>query len=251
MIHGSLSTEQGNLSIWESGSTSRPGCINQDQWLLHEWDGQLRCAVIDGVTPTQSAPSFHAADSATYAGSVIRSCLRSPLPLQSALELANDRIHRPDLHVRDRPAASVVAVDIRPGSVSLVAAADGEAWILTDGIWTQIFDEDMLGEGVRQRLTDWIRQHPRSTLAERQGAEAEIVGVPEDWAYPPIGRFAHTLTRSYESALPQALILASDGAGLSAERCSTLDDWLPRLEQQDHVDDFAVIRFLTQETHDR
>lgn len=219
----------------------------QDSWLV--WplppDG-LRLAVIDGVTPWR-ARSYVGVDAATYAAGLTRVALSSRAPLGEAMRAANSALYDPGVAVsRSAAMAAVAGVDLRVLDGHLVAsaaaAADCEAWVLgVEGDWRLLAGGRGVTATARARWLSWLGDHPQADFDERIEAESAGLADRDAWTSTALGRFPEPLIEEAAADRVVSLVLASDGARLSAEALSDLPAHLDAVMGASERDDVTVI----------
>lgn len=103
----------------------------------------------------------------------------------------------------------------------------------------------MLCPDARRELNAWLDAHPGCTPDEQYQAEEDILGDEDMWRTAALGRFASPLLCSARVGRAEELVLATDGARLSAERVANLPTWLAELrdwERREFVARAAVKR---------
>lgn len=247
------------VDIWYAAG-SYPGG-GEDAWLLDPNPDRLRVAAVDGITPTERTAKPVGASGAAFAAAVTVAALRGPgRSLRAALAAAHDQLHDPAVvRSRDQMMAAAVAADITgvvAGDLqgSLVNVCDTEAWGQVGGRWEQLAEPDSVTAETRQRqhgeLELW-RARPGPFDWEGWFLEEDRrAGRVDAWDAPPLGRFRPEPV-PYETFLPDGctqLVVATDGARLTAERVADLDRWVRELRATERDDDVlwhgdvAVIR---------
>lgn len=226
MISGALRTERWLVETWEA--PSRPGLNSADHWLVApRADGSLRVAVADGVTPTRATPGALGLSGDVYGACLVLAAMRADAPLERCAERANAELHRPGLPGRDQPQATFVAADLDPGGdVRLVRGGDCEAWAEREDGWDALLNGEILEPDVRERLLVERRAEPRAGHDRVAAIERELLREPAGWLTSPPGRFAEPRLEAVAAPELSSLVLATDGARLTAERLEILDDWL-------------------------
>jgi hypothetical protein len=219
------------IETWEQPSGD---AASQDAQLIWPDPGapRLRVAVLDGVTPTRRCRSVVGVAGPMYAAAVARLALqRSGSGLADSLLAANRHLHDRALgRSRDQAQTCVTAADVfADGRVELVRAGDCEAWARTAGSWVPLGYGTALIPAVEATWEDWQGRNAHVSRDERHDAEERFLGRPEAWTSTALGRFARPVIRSFSLAGVTELVLASDGARLSAEVLDQLPEWIDGL----------------------
>ena len=240
------------IEVW-SERTPAPHAT-QDAWLVDPRSGALRLAVVDGCTPMAGSAETVSVDSAIWAASVVRCALHSWRPAEECLLAANAFLCDLGVEITQaRSQAAAVVADLGEDRLELACAMDCEAWLEGDDGWRQAFPEERLRSDVLAAYEQWKRAHPEASQDELNQFEEELLSSPEAWRTTSVGRFPEPRLLSASLPLPRSLVLASDGARLSAERLPALEQWLAGLREWEerHVgrvaggkthDDVTVLR---------
>jgi hypothetical protein len=219
-----------DLSVW-SERAPKPHA-SQDGWLVDPRENGLRLAVLDGCTPMDSSVRHAGVDGGAWAAAVVRAALLVWQPADRCLVAANRLLCDETVRVSQarNQAAAVVADLGSDGELWFCRAHDCEAWISDAGVWREVFPHNKLQTEALARYEAWKAAHPRASNEQLQTFEEELLGQPEVWHTTAIGRFSEPLLEWADlPVVPEKLVLASDGARLTAERLTDLDGWLARL----------------------
>ena len=221
------------IETWEQPSGE---AASQDAQLLwpHPGAQRLRVAVFDGVTPTRRCRSVAGVAGALYAAAVGRVALqRSSGELADGLLAANRHLHDPTVdRSRDQAQTCVTAADVFPdGRVEVVRAGDCEAWARTAAGWTPLGCGTALAAPVADAWEEWQDRNAEVGRDERHDAEERFLGHPGAWTSTALGRFAQPVIQAFRADGVTELVLASDGARLSAGVLDDLPDWIAGLRR--------------------
>jgi hypothetical protein len=219
--------EAGAWQVWIWEEPSLPGEITADATLVAVMDGHLRLAVAD---PAMTCPDT-TDQMAVQAGQTIRSTLRTHLDLDRALDAAAQHLHDPGRRPRlSNLTATVAAVDLSLHEqwVHARRAGDAEVWVRSSGgEWVSLFPASILTPEARRQFD----AHPGAdlpgagALAHWQ-AHLDVLEDPSQWTWPPLG-FEYPARIQSKALWPvQELIVATDGACLTPQRCADLHSWL-------------------------
>jgi hypothetical protein len=220
------------VESWEQAS-GRSG--SQDAKLV--WPDPtlgLRVAVLDGVTPSLRCRTVAGVDGAMYAAAIVRLALqRTGGALDECVLAANRHLHDPGLaRSRDQTQACVTAADLSPdGHVELVRAGDCEAWARTEHGWVSFGSGTALTADVEAEWAGWQRRHATVSRDVRHDAEERFLGRRLAWTSTAVGRFASPVLQHFAADRVLELVLASDGARLSAPVLDDLPSWLGGLRR--------------------
>lgn len=216
--------------------------ISQDDWIVQPMpSGQLRAAVVDGVTPWRSSDPL-GQDSAVWAAGVVRTAARSELDPEAALHAAHRVLWDPAIlpsRRRTSAAACIADVAIDPvGGLSVIAssAADCDCWVLADGEWQPLTGGDALAPTWR---TAWEEEKKRRAFPDIESqleAEAEFLDSPDCRPHPAVGRDELLVTTSGRRAGVRAVVLASDGARVTAAALNDVNAHLAEVCSGSHGD---------------
>jgi hypothetical protein len=248
---------------WEVRSWEQPGLagsVSEDQAFAAVREHGLRLGVADGVTPSARTPARAGVTGALWAATVVRAAMHAAAPLESCARAANAELHDPALAGRDQTQASLVAADVGERGATVLRAGDCEAWVREGERWRELFTEPMLAPAALAELLAWLRANPGAGHDETVDRERELLAAPEAWNCTPVGRFAAGRWQVAELETFDELVLASDGARLTADRVAGLDEWLLgglrpwEVENRTGIyrhGDVAVLRLARTRVHDR
>jgi hypothetical protein len=220
------------VESWEQASGSAG---SQDAKLV--WPDPtvgLRVAVLDGVTPSLRCRTVAGVDGAMYAAAVVRLALQRTGGAPDACVLAaNQHLHDPALaRSRAQMQACGTVGDLSPdGHVDVVRAGDCEVWARTEQGWVSFGSGSALTADVEAGWADWQHRHSGVSRDVRHDAEERFLGRPEAWTSTAVGRFGAPLLQRFSADGVQELVLASDGARLSAPVLDDLPAWLGELRR--------------------
>jgi hypothetical protein len=219
------------VETWEQPAGD---AASQDSQLVWPDPGEprLRVAVLDGVTPTRRCRNVVGVAGPMYAAAVARLALQcSGSALADGLLAANRHLHDGTLdRSRDQSQTCVTAADIFPdGRVELVRAGDCEAWARTGGGWVALGCGTALTPAVEAAWDEWQGRNAQVSRDERHDAEERFLGHPDAWTSTALGRFARPVIRRFSLAGVSELVLASDGARLTAGVLDELPEWIDGL----------------------
>lgn len=212
--------------------------------------GRLRLAAIDGATPSSQAAPLLGLDPAAYAAQLVRLALSGPSAPAEGLAEANLELNRLTVPGEQAPQAQVAVVELDPeGRLSAWRAGDCEVWLEGESGWQALFLEHRLTEEARLLWQGWKEEHQTASLDELVAASTALLADPAWWNSAPVGRYAELkLQEAVGEPTWRQLVLASDGARLTAERLDHLDEWLRELrsfERLEHAQDFKPYDDLT------
>jgi hypothetical protein len=233
-MHRTITASMGwRIEAWEQPSGS---AASQDALLVWPDPGgeRLRVAVLDGVTPTQSCRSVVDVAGPMYAAAVARLALqRSQGTLEECVLAANRHLHDSAVaRSRDQAQTCVTAADVHPdGRVEVVRAGDCDAWARTAGGWVPLGCGSALAAPVHARWEEWQARNSGASRETRHDAEEGLLGRPEAWTSTAVGRFERPVLRRFSLNAIDELVLASDGARLSAPVLGDLAGWIGDLRR--------------------
>jgi hypothetical protein len=223
---------------------SAPDAVSRDDHLITTLPGgRLRVAVLDGVTSGPDTPELAGIDGGAAAAACLRAVLRAEDDVLRAAESAGRFLRRPALIPRSQPQTCAVICDLPPradtGQPSIVRFGDCEAWVRVLDRWRPVLAGSCLTPDAAGRLREWKRAHPDATLEEAIVAESLLTRDAAAYVTAPVGCLPDV--RPEWGALPafDELVLASDGALLTPERLSDIEEWLMA---RPHEDDVTVLR---------
>lgn len=207
------------VDMWEQ--PVRPGAVSFDASLVARHDGMLRLAVMDGAM-NPLAPDC---ERLTLTGvHTIRGWLSTVQDVEAAIAGATGMLHNPDMLPRHRnPIAAVAVADLDPSTGALAARryADCEVWVMRDGTWVSLFPGDMLTGTARAAYEAGCAGAPSSWEVQ----EATL-DDPSAWNTTPVGLVLSPRAETTHVGLVEEVIVSSDGARLTPERCANLSEWL-------------------------
>lgn len=217
------------LRVWTS--TNPAIAVSQDSWVVETGSSGLRVAAIDGVTPHPGGVYRLGLDSAAYAAQITRAALCTDQPASVCLEQAHRAVFDPDIALpRLRSQAGAACVDIdRSGKATATLAYDCEIWARIGDFWLAVGDGPTLTDQGRTRCAQLLDAHSWSSLDERIAREAEVLADPMLWRRTAVGQFPELRLWTGPIKCWDELVVSSDGARLTPERLSDLDDWLAHL----------------------
>lgn len=189
----SLSDVGHGWRIWSWEEPRLPGEIGWDTNLIANLGPMMRLAVAD------AAQDEHAVDSAQAARSThtVRGWLRTTIDPTQALRGAAAELRDPTLVPRQRnPWAATAVVDIHrhTGHATAVRVGDSEVWVKTNNQWEPVFPDNLL------------------TAADPNTPPAD---------HPVEPKLEHA-----NLGVVEEVIVATDGARLTPDRCAMLAHWL-------------------------
>lgn len=226
------------IRVWESASGCAP--TSQDAWVVAEvGEDRLRLAALDGITPTRPTPSVYGLDGAAWSARFTAAVLESPIPVRDALDEANRAlVTRFDAtRLRDRPHSAVAVAEIGGDAITVTIAGDCQAFVASRGEWTEVFGGPLFDPETHARWGQWRADHPDADpVHDVADGYDEILASPEVWRSTPIGLHAepHYEHTTIPRAECDAIVVASDGARLTAERVAALARWLDALRAWEH-----------------
>lgn len=144
--------------------------------------------------------------------------------LHEGMRSADHLLYRPTARRHDNIlfTAASCALDLQTGSLRAVVSGDCEVWARSRGIWRELLSEDSLASDARAA---WGEIHPDLSHGDQWKLQRELLNSPESWTRSTlglgIGRFGDASIANVE-----AMIVSSDGARLTADRCAHLGVWL-------------------------
>jgi hypothetical protein len=158
-----------------------------------------------GLSPRRGAPAPSPADALTSAHAVIAA---------GDAGLGDGRTRQYSVAVAD--------VDLGSGNVAAAVAGDCEVWVRVRGAWRLACGGEMLTAEARARWEALVADVDDEAVEWAMQAAHLRDG---DWEAPPVGQ-APPRRAPVTVVGVDALIVTSDGARLTAERCAALDGWL-------------------------
>jgi hypothetical protein len=216
---------------WEEALS--PGKVSQDSWAAVELEGRLRVAVIDGATPGYESSSRLGVNSAIWAAAVIRTALFADVAIEEAAFRANDVLlsSASALEVVPKPRAAFAAVDIEAHRVTCVRGGDCVIWLHNGRDWEAVFPGGMLADETVGPYEEWRAAHPSADALAVALAEDDFFSARDAFRTTPLGRFSEPKLEVDIRDPSSVIVVASDGAKLSASRLARLDEWIAGLRQ--------------------
>lgn len=236
-----------DVAVWQAAN--RDGHPYQDAWLVLPGAEVLRIAVVDGVTPHVDGGTHGGADSAVYGAGVLRAALHDlDQSIETGARAANDHLVDPEIgNTRARPQAAFAAVDLdQQGRLVGARGADCEVWVRRGGAWESLTPGDMLTPAGRAVAIDWAAANDGTVLQDWVEPGSDHYGDPSLWHTTAIGRFTDPKLESVSAEGVEAVVVASDGALLDADRVAHLEEWMTMLLAEQH-DDATAVRVLRQQ----
>jgi hypothetical protein len=220
-------------------------------------NGKLRIAAIDGCTPMIQTPEIAGANGASYAAALTNAALHAGGLVPELLEQVNAHLYElgPQLVAAARPSATAAVAEITGGEgfmyVDAWAAGGAQTWVLTADGWEMLVGGSSCAVATKEEWAPRRDALKASGLpfVELQQLEAEFYDNPALFVnHTPLGRF-ESLVLQHRSARAQAVVCATDGALLTAERLDDLDGWIMKLRDVEAqgvarlkaTDDLAVV----------
>ena len=229
MLHTRSETAAFMVDVWEEPAPSASHA-GQDTWLVAPRGDGLRLVAIDGCSLSRPGPG--GIDGGTWAAAVVRAALLAGDDGREALRRANRVLHDPTAtSARDLPQACAVVGDIDADGLGVVRAGDCEAWQRSAGDWEPLFGREIRTGASQARFRKWETMHPQATADERYDAEVTVWASPESWHTTAVGRFADVKLEERQLGRCNEVVLATDGARLTADRLHDVDRWLQELRR--------------------
>lgn len=232
MLRSELVFSGFNGTLWEAAYDKARA--SQDASVVLARAGTVRIAVIDGRTPAVDAPTVLGCDLGIHAAQIVRHALHGDGTLEEALELANRFLHaEQDTAKSAHPEASCVAADIGADGARIVQAGDCDAWTFEAEGWRRLFPEGAMTGEAAERDRAWYAQSAELDLPTllRLERERDYVNTESAWRTSAVGRFPRVKLDCMTLEEWETLLLASDGARLTAARLARLDAWLAELRE--------------------
>ncbi len=244
------------IDVWNDPAS--PTTPTQDASVAMAAGDTVWIAAIDGCSLSRPGPRTAGMEGGAWAAAVVRATLSGGSDVDDAIRCANAALHDPSAgSARDLPQACVVVGVIEARSARLVRAGDCEAWSYCHGGWERLFAAEIRTPDARARFRAWEDAHPDASPDERYDAEIRLWAAPAAWHTAALGRFADTRLERRHISDFDALVVATDGARLTADRLRGLEDWLVGLRAWERAhasaraggkihDDVAVVRVTRQ-----
>lgn len=218
------------VDTWEEPSL--PGHTTLDGSLVTRHANTLRLAVIDSAANPHGPNPEKDALTAVH---TIRGWLAAEPGPWAAIKAANNALNDPHLRPRQRnPFAACALLDLNmvTGTIHAAQYADCEVWVRQGTHWESLFTGDMFTPPARA-------VHDHAETVHVRGSDdwwtwqEETIDDPALWNNPPIGWATHLRpdTVTLNTAVDE-IIVTTDGACLTAERCTNLTGWLNHDIQQ-------------------
>lgn len=215
MLHACWQVPGFAVTTWQQAAS--PDEPSQDSLLVLPRGEGLRVCVIDGAWGGPDAPERLGMEAGQYASVMTHAAMSGPGTLTACAQHANVLCHDPTLRrKRDNPQAALAACDLRiSGRTEMLRGGDCQIWGRRgDGRWIELLGGDMLNPAARGR---W--EHFRATTPDFWGqqdqADQQLLGRPDAWAFPHVGRFASVQVTAGKADGLTELVLASDGIELT------------------------------------
>lgn len=223
-LTGDITSGDWRIRVWQEPRL--PGETTRDPFCLRTFGDTLRLAVAD---PAATNPAI-TAEQVAWSGELAIGALNVHTGLDAAFTAAAARIRQPGTHPRlANPCAQVAAVDVTmtTGHVTALRAGDCEVWIRSRDSWRPL----LAGPRLTPAAHAAFAAHPGAKLtADREQlhyqAHLDTLEDPEAWLTAPLGLDAAPRTQGAQHPSVQEIIVTSDGARLTADRCANLDVWL-------------------------
>lgn len=221
---GSWAAPPWTIDLW--AEPCLPGTDTYDDYLVSHAGPVTRLAVLDAVVHLANPdPEGTALTGVATARRHFRSPAHRPA---AAIQEASRALCDPDVRPRHRnPGLTAAIADLHPnGTVEVAVCADSDVWVRTHAGWSSPWEADMLTPAARAA---WSREvPPDGSVSGVLGARIQerLLDDPSAWAYPYIGLISNPEVRGGRMSDVLEIIVATDGARLTAERCADLDGWL-------------------------
>lgn len=203
-----------------------PGEPGWDTTLVVNLGPILRLAVADAAENVHAPASAHQAANATH---TVRGWLRNHPDPAFALVGASAALHDPAQPIRHRnpmATAAVVDIDRHTGHGTALRAADSEVWVKRGDQWEAVFPGDMLTVPGRTAYQDAISRLAEPTSRNCWTVQEVILDDPACWNTTTIGFDTVPRLEQADLGMFDEVIVATDGARLTAARCQMLAHWL-------------------------
>lgn len=223
-VVGTLTVGGWHVDTWEEPVL--PGAVSFDDTLVRALGDRLRLAVVDGAHNLNSPNGY---DQVTKAIRTVRGHLATTIDARAALDAAAAELHDPSEPMRQRnPLATVAVVDLdrSTGRGQAIRCGDSEVWIRQDGTWVSLFEGDMLTDTARRAYDREVERLRHSGLTDWWAVQEVLFDDPATWRCPAVG--PEPVTRPDVAAFEDVdeVIVSTDGAKLTPERCASLAEWL-------------------------
>jgi hypothetical protein len=243
------------------------------------WSGSLRKAALNGSTDPAHSYDFGALHVNELSGRIvvldaavapwhqdaaIRQAASELLELFSTATDPLELLLSADAHLYDPSAprrhdnviftAALCDIEWSTGSIRAAIAGDCEVWVRKSGAWMSLAEQDSLTTAARLH---WDARTTTMSHSAQWDLQREYLDDPALWNRPPLGlgmqRFASVALDNQIHAI-DGVIVSSDGARLTAQRCEELDEWISDGLSSIHADppgpghrhphgDLFVVRF--------
>lgn len=223
-LHGTLTIGGWRIALWEEARLPEETC--QDTTLIAPFGRTLRLGVADAAENVLVPDSHTRALHATH---TLRRWLACETDLDTALTRASSELCDPAVRPRQRNhivTTAVVDLNLDSGALYAARCADSEVWVRRDGQWQALFPGDMLTATARADYRAAVAGLGHADLAEIWRIEEALLDDPDQWVSGYIGQLPEPKAQRVRLDSVEEVILATDGARLTAERCADLANWL-------------------------
>lgn len=222
-LTGTLHFGSWDVTVWSEPRL--PGENTSDPWVATSRNGRLRLGVADAAATN---PALSAADVA-WSAQVPIAAFSVYDDLEEAVHEAARRVHDPQRRPRlSNPCAQVAVVDLgaHTTAVHAVRAGDCQVWVRPGaGAWEPLLASPRLTPAAQAAFA----AHPGAASSDPElhyRAHVDTIDDPQAWITAPVGLDYPARVQTASSERVDEVIVSSDGARLTPDRCAHLHDWL-------------------------